>query len=166
MDGENFGERMARLKAERGTGTAPGPGRPKIAEKYRKQVDAVEKTFAAELPALAQEYLDELHPKDPERCPTHHRVLACPATDCNVRSQRTAYNHKAAAYALDRIMGRPTTRSENTVTVRLVQELATAFTTAFLETNDLPTALERRARFAARLGEIANAYSGSGGAWN
>ena len=163
---ENFGQRMVRLKAERGTGTRPGPGREPIAQKYRPQVQAVERTFAEALPAEAQRYVDELAPKEPERCPDHGRILGCPVKGCETISQRVAYNHRAAAYAFDRILGRPTTRSENTLTLRLVQELVTAFTGAFHEANQISDPHARRETFARRLAvigaEYSNGYVGQG----
>ena len=163
---ENFGERMARLKAERGTGTRPGPGRRPIAQKYRPQVQAVERTFAEALPAEAQRYVDELAPKEPERCPDHGRILGCPVKGCQVVSQRVAYNHRAAAYAFDRILGRPTTRAENVLTLRLLEELTAAFTHAFVETNTIADPLARRDAFAGKLrvigAEFTNGHVGQG----
>jgi|SRR5215207_868811 len=112
-DAENFGQRMHRLKVERNGRDPGGPGRRSIAETYRRQIGAVERTFADALPALAQTYVDELWTKEPETCPDHRRVLACPVQGCGYHSDRTEFDHKAAAYAFDRLLGRPTSRSEN-----------------------------------------------------
>ena len=143
---ESFGARMARLKAERGTGTAPGPGRPTIASKYTKQIAAANTCSAAAMADEAQRYIAELAPKEPETCPSHHRVLACPVQGCEVESERTAYDHAAARYLFDRIMGRPTSRSENALSVKFVTELTARFAEAFLAVNDLPAAEQRRGR--------------------
>jgi hypothetical protein len=112
----------------------------------------------------AERYIDELAPKEPERCPHHHRVLACPARDCEVESQRTAYDHAAARYLFDRVMGRPTSRSENSIAVTFVRQVTEAFAQTFLEVNAISDPEERRAAFADRLAQLATRYdAGRGG---
>jgi hypothetical protein len=143
----NFGRRMMRLKAERGLPHNSGAGRKPLSEKYRKQVQAVEQVFANALPELARTYLDELQPHDPERCPTHHRVLVCPVAHCGEQSQRTAFDFKAAAYALDRILGKPSIRVEATVTARFVEQLTLTLTAVFEECNEHTDPAARRAAF-------------------
>jgi hypothetical protein len=143
----SFGSRMAQYKRERGLPLSVNTGRKPIAEKYRKQVTAVEKTFADRLPVLAQEYVDELRPRDPEQCPVHHRTLRCPVQTCEHRSERTAFDHKAAAYALDRILGRTTVRVEATVTARFVEQLTLTLVSIFEECNEHTDPAARRAAF-------------------
>ena len=162
MDERNFGERMRDLRRERGV---TNPGRPRIADKYRRQLEAVEKVFADALPELARQYVTELQVQAPETCPAHHRVLRCPEPECSHQSQRTAFNHKAASYALDRLMGRPTTRSENALTVRFIREMTEQFSSIFLQVNALSDPDERRAVFAARLMQLAEAYDPNAGGW-
>lgn len=162
MDGEeNFGQRMTRLKREGGLNMG---GRHKIADKYKRQIAVTEKVFATAAPAIAQEYIDELSPADPERCPLHGGVLACTDRSCFYESQRTTFNHKAAAYALDRIMGKPTTRSENVITVRLVQQLTAEFAVIFMKVNELDDPLTRRTAFADECERLALVWSGNAGA--
>src|SRR3712207_7480293 len=102
---------MARLKEERGEPRG-GPGRMPIAEKYRRQLSAVERTFADALPSLAQDYVDELRVKDPETCPEHRRALCWPQQPWATPRWRPAFYHKAAAYAFCRGLGQPRRRSE------------------------------------------------------
>jgi hypothetical protein len=162
-EGENFGQRMHRLKVERNGRDPGGPGRRSIAETYRQQIGAVERTFADAQPALAQTYVDELWTKEPETCPDHHKPLCCPAEGCTYRSQRTAFDHRAAAYAFDRLLGRPTSRSENALTVRFVNEVATTFIAIFAEVNEIADAGARREEFARRLRVVGDAYQAGGG---
>jgi hypothetical protein len=70
---ENFGERMTRLKRERGIPLA-GPGRKPIAEKYQHQIAAVEQTFADALSTLASEYIDPLRVHSPDLPRAAHHV--------------------------------------------------------------------------------------------
>ena len=104
---QNFGEKKRQFKLERGQGPG-GPGPPPLARKYAKHVAAAEKVFATAMPVEAARYVEELATKEPEECPAHGRVLRCPAPGCGTVSQRTSYDHRAAAYLFDRIMGRPT----------------------------------------------------------
>src|SRR5690349_6058747 len=117
---------MAELRAKGEIPEPPRTGRRPIAEKYRSQIHAAELAFAKSMPREAKRFVDELAPKEPEECPIHHATLTCPVDGCFQESQRTAYNHHAAQYVFDRIMGRPTSRSENTVTVKLVEQLTAA----------------------------------------
>lgn len=148
---------MARIKRARGESPA-GPGRPRIVDKHGRYVNAAERAFAVALPAEAERYLAELLVKEPEQCPGHGLVLRCP--ECGHRSERTKYDHRAASYVFDRIMGKPTTRSENVITVRLVQELTAAFVTAFIESNAINDPLARHAAFTGRCAEIGVQYGG------
>ncbi|MGD9889711.1 MAG: hypothetical protein AB7R89_25690 [Dehalococcoidia bacterium] len=157
---ETFGQRMARLKRERGQNSG-GPGRPRIADKHGRYVNQAEAVFARQMPAEAERYIAELDPKEPEVCEIHGRILACPVERCQTISQRTAYDFKAAAYLFDRIMGKPTARTENTVTVKLVNELTTAFVAAFIEVNHLDDADTRQAAFAERLRELGTGFGGA-----
>jgi len=155
---ENFGERMIALRRERGQPLG-GPGRTPRAAQYGKQIAAVERTFAGALPALAAAYVAELQATDPERCPDHKSVLRCKEPGCGRVSERVAFDHKAAAYVFDRLLGRPLTRSENTLAVKFVQELTTMFAGIFAEANDLDTPAERAERFALRLVEAGEGYA-------
>lgn len=152
-----FGQRMRELRQER-PWTA---GRKPIAEKYKRFIGAAERVFANALPAEAERYVEELEVKAPEQCPYHNGVLVCREPDCNYESHRTAYDHKAAAYVFDRVMGKPTTRSENTVTVRLVQQWTAQIATIFLEVNELDDPLTRREAFAERCDTLALLYTGN-----
>ncbi len=157
---ESFGERMKRLKQERGESGA-GPGRKRIRDKHGRLADETLRIFGEAMPEVAQTYLDELNPKEPERCAIHGQVLRCPVDDCTVESERTEYNHKAAAYVFDRVMGKPTTRSENVVTVRLVQELVAEFIGIFRVVNELPDADSRQAAYAQRCLELGAKFGGA-----
>jgi hypothetical protein len=154
---------MAQWKRDNGLPLSVHTGRKPLAERYRRQVQAVEKVFADALPALAQEYLDELHPRQPEECRQHHVTLCCPVKGCEQQSERTAFDHKAAAYALDRILGRPTARLEQSIAIRLVEELTATFAGIFHEVNDYDSAAERRARFAERCRSLGAQSGGPGG---
>lgn len=154
----NFGDRMTAIKRERGIPLG-GPGRRTIAEKYKRQIASVEKTFADALPELAREYVSELHVHAPERCTVHGGVLRCAEPDCSVQSARTAFDHRAAGYALDRLLGKPTTRSEGTLRVEFVEQLTEAFSVVFLEVNALPDADARRVAFAERMSALAQGYA-------
>jgi hypothetical protein len=160
--GENFGQRMVRLKRERGLPQSENAGRKPIAEKYRAQVEAVERTFAGALPALTETYIAELWTKEPETCPTHHKLLRCPAKGCATVSRRTEFDHKAAAYAFDRILGRPTSRSENSLTVRFLSEITASIVAIFADVNELEDARARREEFARRLRLVGDAYQAGG----
>ena len=164
MSQENFGQRMVRLKQERGLSIA-GPGRPARGKKYAKAITAVEQTFASALPQVAQTYLDELQAKQPEQCPDHRRVLRCPEKGCEYRSQRTSFDHRAAGYVFDRLMGRPVSRSENSIQVSFVRQVTESFAEAFLSINHLADPEERRAAFADRLAALAAAYDPNGGGY-
>jgi hypothetical protein len=153
----NFGERMHQLRLERGDAIG-GPGRKPIAEKYKKQIRQVEQAIAGALPELTETYIAELQVKEPERCPSHHRVLGCPVGGCDYQSQRRSFDHRGAAYLMDRMMGRPTTRSENSLTVKFVQSMTTIFVSAFAEANRLPDEHERQERFAELIAEISAAH--------
>src|SRR5579871_1057662 len=124
----NFGQRMAQRRREAGT---KNPGRKPIAEKFKRQIDGTLKVFGDNLPGLAEQYVDEVRVRDPKRCPEHDKVLRCP--ECDHLSQRKTFDHHAAQYVFDRIMGRPTTRSENTVTLSFVQQYTTAIVAVFGE---------------------------------
>ena len=155
---ESFGARMIALRRERGQPLG-GPGRTPRAAQYARQRAAVEQTFAGALPALAAAYVAELQATDPERCAEHKAILRCPEPGCGRVSERVAFDHKAASYIFDRVMGKPLTRSENTLSVRLVQELTTMFAGIFAEANDLDTPAERAERFALRLVEAGEGYA-------
>ena len=161
---ENFGARMNRLRRERGIPLG-GPGRKPIAEKYRKQIAAVERVFAGALPDLARTYVGELQVKAPETCPEHRRVLRCPAEGCGYPSQRTMFDHKACSYVIDRLLGRPVARSENNLTITLVRQVTEAFTESFIAVNDITDPAERQAAFARRLSAIAVQYDAHAGGW-
>lgn len=161
---ENFGRRMNRLRRERGIPLG-GPGRKSRDEKYRPLIRKAEATFAEALPDEAQRYVEELAPKEPERCPDHGRILGCPVQGCRTLSRRTEYSHKAAAYLFDRIMGRPLTRSENTLTVAFVRQVTEVFAQTFVEVNDITDPAERQAAFARRLSAIAVQYDAHAGGW-
>lgn len=148
---------MKRLKQERG-GTGAGPGRRRIADKHGHVIGRVERAIAGALPALAEEAVGEIRVKAPERCEEHGTVLRCPEPGCDTRSQRTAFDHKAFAYLADRIMGKPTTRSENTLTVRFVQELSVLMIGAFHAVNHLDDADARAQAFAAELDALGADY--------
>lgn len=152
----NFGERMKRWRAERGL--ARTGGQPKLVERHSGETRAVESTFARAMKAEAEKYVRELDVKEPERCPEHNNVLQCP--DCDFHSQRTYYNHKAAQYVFDRIMGKPTTRSEVAITIRLVEQITAAFVLVFGEINGIPDADDRRTAFAARCRELGAHFGG------
>lgn len=158
--GENFGDRMTRIKRERGLHVG-GPGRSRIADKWKPQIKLTEQTFAGVMPAEAQIYVSELQSKEPEECPTHHRLLGCSHPQCNYTSQRTKYNHDAARYVFDRIMGKPTARLEQTVTVKLVEQLTTTFVAIFGEVNAIDDPLARRQAFARRCLEAGAAFGGN-----
>jgi len=153
----NFGERMHKLRVERGQPIG-GPGRTPRAEKYARQFAAVERTFGEALPAVAAHYVATLQATDPEHCPEHKGLLRCAEPGCGRVSERVAFDHKAAAYVFDRLLGRPLTRSENTLAVRFVQELTAMFAGIFAEANDLDTPAARAERFALRLVEAGAAY--------
>ena len=108
-------------------------------------------------------YVDELRVKDAETCPAHSRVLRCPEQGCGHASQRTAFDHKAAAYAFDRLLGRPTTRSENALTVRFIQEITDTLVAVFNDVNGIGDPDERRTAFAERLIEVGRAYEAGSG---
>lgn len=151
MADENFGQRMSALRRERGV---TNPGRPRIAEKYKPQIVAAERIFAGALASEAERYIEELAPQEPERCGVHGKILECPVRECVVISQRTEYDHKAAAYIFDRIMGKPTARTETTVSVKLVEELVSAFIAVFREVNELDSPTARQQAFAQRCLEL------------
>jgi len=154
---ENFGERMHRLRVERGQPIG-GPGRTPRGVKYARQFAAVERTFAEALPAVAAAYVEELQSAAPERCPEHKGLLRCAEAGCGRVSERVAFDHKAASYVFDRLLGRPLTRSENTLAVRFVQELTGMFAGIFEEVNALDTPAARAERFALRLVDAGAAY--------
>ena len=156
---ENFGERMTQLKRDRGIALG-GPGRTPRDEKYARQFAAVEQTFAAALPAVAKTYVAELSRPAPERCPEHGVVLRCSERGCEQESERAAFDHKAAQYVLDRLLGKPLTRSENAVSVRFVTEITHVFAETFLAVNELADPDERRAAFSLRLLQLGEAYAG------
>ena len=60
-------------------------------------------------------------------------------------------------------MGRPTSRSESAVTVRLVQEIAAAVSDAFLAVNHITDPEARQEAFAARLVELGQRYDPNNG---
>jgi hypothetical protein len=153
---ENFGDRMTRLKRERGIPLG-GPGRKPIAERYQNQIAAVEQAFADALPTLAGEYTDALRVHDPETCPEHRTVLRCPAVACTTHSRRTQFNHKAAAYVFDRLLGKPGPRPENTVKVSFIEEISTVVFEAFQDANGLPTPQERERRMGQLLTQLSEA---------
>ena len=159
----NFGQRMMQLRKERGQPLG-GPGRRPIRERYKRQIDAVERTFADALPHVAREYLDELRVQEPEVCPEHRRVLQCPEPSCRVKSQRTRFDHRAGQYVIDRLLGKPVFRSQNALQVNFVKETAQWFAEAFNAANDLATAYDRAEFFSAKLieyaGIIENDYQG------
>lgn len=150
MADPEFGQRMAALRRERGERHNPNPaGRPKIADKYRRQIGVTEKAFADAMPQNAELYVETLADIEPEVCPEHKLILEC--VECGAQSQRQMYDHKAAAYLFDRIMGKPTARTESTLSASFVDQLTRAFIDAFLEVNDLSDPLARRAAFSQRL---------------
>lgn len=87
-------------------------------------------------------------------------MLRCPEVGCGRVSERTAFDHKAAAYIFDRLLGRPLTRSENSIAVRFVNEITAAFAETFLAVNAIADADERREAFSLRLLQIGEAYAG------
>jgi hypothetical protein len=147
---------MTRLKRERGIPLG-GPGRKPIAEKYQHQIAAVEQTFADALPALAGEYTDALRVHDPETCAEHRTVLRCPTQGCTTQSRRTQFNHKAAAYVFDRLLGKPGPRPENRIKVSFIEEISTVVFDAFQDANVLPTPAERERRMGQLLTQLAEA---------
>jgi hypothetical protein len=157
MPDYSFGARMRELNAERGV---KPPGRRRIADRQGRLVGAAERVFALALPEQAERYVAELVGKEPERCPNDDRVMECP--QCGLQSQRTHYDHAAARYVFDRIMGRPTSRSENTLSIALVQQLSSAFAQAFQATNEIEDAAARREAFAAQLAAVTDAFDGAG----
>jgi hypothetical protein len=159
---ESFGQRMVRLKREHGLPQSQRAGRKPIAEKYRKQIAAVERTFADALPELAQQYVDELRVADPETCGVHRRRLVCPVKGCEQQSERTRFDHKAASYCIDRLLGRPTTHVEANVSLRLVEELVVTFTTIFAGVNDYDDAAARRQAFAEQCLALSRRWGGGG----
>jgi hypothetical protein len=144
----SFGQRMQALKRARGLPPQVGGGRKPLAEKYKRQIAAVERTFADALPQLAQQYVAELQPADPERCPQHHLVLRCPAKGCEHESERTAFEFRAVQYAFDRLLGRPTTHVEASVQARFVEELTVTLVSIFEGVNAYDSATIRRQAFA------------------
>jgi hypothetical protein len=160
---ESFGNRMLRLKQQHGFPLSVNAGRRPIAERYKRQIGAAEKTFAGSLPELATEYVAELRPHDPERCPVHRHILCCPEPSCAEQSQRTAFNFKAASYVFDRIQGKPTTHVEATVTARFVEQLTVTLVNIFENVNGHDNATERRQAFAEQCRDLIAAWSGGGG---
>jgi hypothetical protein len=155
-DEGNFGERMAVIRRARGiTG-----GRRPIAEKFRTQIAATEQAFARDMPGEAKRYIAELAPQEPEACSVHHRRLACPVKACPVESERIPYNHRAAQYVFDRIMGKPTNRTEQSVTVTFVEHLTSVLLVAFGEVNAIADPDARRAAFAAKCRALLPGESG------
>ena len=157
MSDPNFGAKMAALRRERGV---KNPGRPAIRQKYDRQVASLERRFADALPELADEYLAELRTRMPEMCAEHRRILRCPVHGCERQSERTAFDFRAVQYVVDRIMGRPVSRSEGALQVSFVQQMTAAFVDAFTATNDIPDPHERREQFAQRLMLVGSAYGG------
>lgn len=147
---------MALLRKERGE---KHPGRPRIADKHGRIVNRVEALIAADLPEEIETYIRELKIHAPERCSEHGLVLSC--SECGKMSQRTQYNHKDAQYLFDRIMGKPTTRSENTLTVQFVEQVVMAFIVAFGEINGLGDATARGEAFSAKCTELGLLFGGN-----
>lgn len=162
----DFGKKMAALRAERGGWKA---GRRKLIERHSGDAAAVEAVFSKAMKRLAQDYIDNLAVIEPEECPRHQAILVCPDESCHYESHRTVFKHAMAQYVFDRIMGRPTSRSEVAITVRLVEQITTAVTMAFGEVNGIPDADDRRAAFAARCRELGAHFGGdglgTGGGW-
>lgn len=154
---EETEEQPERVNGRFAKGWRGGPGRKPIAEKYRPAIERAERVFAKALPEEAGRYIDELAAKEPEECPVHHRVLSCDAHGCTYESQRTVYDHKAAAYVFDRIMGKPTIRSENTLTVQFAQQLVTNVIAVFREVNQIDDPADRQSAFAQRLIALSDA---------
>lgn len=155
----NFGQRMTQYKRENGLPHTRNSGRKPIAEKYRPQIAAVERAFAENAPSLANAYVDEVKARDPEECPDHHAVLTCP--ECGHPSQRKFFDHRSAQYVFDRIMGKPTTRSENAITVTVVQQLVLAVAAAFGEVNGITDPAARQVAFAERCAQLGVLYAGA-----
>lgn len=150
MADPDFGKRMAEARRLRGDTSSPNPaGRPKIAEKFKRQIANTEKVFAEAMAESAELYVKTLVDVDPEHCPEHGVILECP--QCGYESQRQLFDHKNAAYVFDRIMGKPTARTESTLSTSFVDQLTRAFIDAFVEVNDLSDPLARRAAFSQRL---------------
>ena len=156
MSDPNFGAKMAALRRERGV---KNPGRPAIRQKYDRQVASLERRFADALPELADEYIAEWRTRTPEMCAEHRRILRCPVRDCDRQSERTTFDHKAAQYMIDRVMGRPTSRSEGTLQVAFVQQVTSVFIEAFRDVNSIVDERERQEAFARRLLLLGEAYS-------
>ena len=156
MRDPNFGAKMAALRRERGV---KNPGRPAIRQKYDRQVASLERRFADALPELADEYLAELRTRAPEMCVEHRLILRCPVRDCDRQSERAALDFRAVQYVVDRIMGRPTSRSEGTLQVSFVQQMTAAFVDAFTATNDLTDPHARREAFAKQLLLLGEQYN-------
>jgi hypothetical protein len=159
----SFGQRMVRLKRERGLPQSQHAGRRPLAEKYRKQIAAVERTFADSLPQLAQQYVDELRPHAPEQCARHHVVLRCPVKGCEQQSERTSFDHRAAGYVIDRLLGKPSQRLEQTVAVRLVAELTETFAAIFSEVNQHGDPRVRQQAFAAECRRLSAGWGSGAG---
>jgi hypothetical protein len=159
----SFGQKMVALKKARGIPQSVGAGRKPIAERYKRQISAAERTFAGALEELATEYVAELRPHDPERCPVHRHILCCPDPGCEEQSQRTAFNFKAASYVFDRIQGKPTTRVEASIQATFVEQLTLTLVTIFTEVNTFADADVRRQAFADACRGLIAAWGGGGG---
>lgn len=154
----DFGRKVAALALAK-TGKASFGGRRPIAEKYADQLGQAEELLAASLVQTVKDYIAELRPKEPETCPYHKRVLQCPVEICDHESQRTSYNHAAAAYHMDRMFGRPTSRSENTITIKLASALLERFAEAFEAVNDLPDRAARKRAMAEHFDVLTAEYT-------
>jgi hypothetical protein len=145
---------MAALRAERPWKPGPLP----VAQRHKKVIQAVEDRIAEGLTDVFDAYIKELFAKDPETCKTHRQtVLRCP--DCGAPSERTTFHHGAATYLMDRLAGRPTSRSENTITVKLASAMLESFAEAFDAINDLPDPAERKTAMADRFEVLTAEYA-------
>ena len=60
-------------------------------------------------------------------------------------------------------MGRPTSRSENSIALTFVRQVTEAFAQSFLEVNAITDPEERRHAFADRIAQLASLYDSSRG---
>ncbi len=148
----DFGQRMKALRAERPWRSGERP----VAQRHRKVIKAVEDRIAEGLTDVFDAYIKELFAQDPETCPTHKTVLKCV---CGHESQRTTFHHGAAQYLLDRLAGRPTSRSENTITIKLASAMIESFAEAFDAVNDIADPAERKAAMADRFEILTAEYA-------
>lgn len=133
-------------------------GRPTKRQSFANQIRYAETTFANAMGVESERYIEELAPKDPERCPFHGGILGCLDDLCDYTSQRTSYNFAAAQYIFNRIMGKPGTQGQ-TLGARVMQDIATALVRSMIEVNDIEDKNERITRFTDRISDFIALFS-------